>query len=206
LNIRYVIAFQPLDLPGMHLIKQFPQNFSWLYEVENPVPRVYVATQAVYEPQVAKTLRLLSDTDFDLRQKVLVDEKIVVDSNKRSDSEAKIVRYANSDVVIQATLAGSGVLVLTDSYYPGWKVFIDGKEGSILRANHFFRGVQLSPGTHRVEFRYEPLSFRIGLAISLISLLTLTAISLGLVYVRRKRRVHELHAVSSHQPLAVEQE
>ncbi|MGE5216505.1 MAG: YfhO family protein [Chloroflexota bacterium] len=206
LNIRYVIAFQPLDLPGMHLIKQFPQNFSWLYEVENPVPRVYVATQAVYEPQVAKTLRLLSDTDFDLRQKVLVDEKIVVDSNKRSDSEVKIVRYANSDVVIQATLAGSGVLVLTDSYYPGWKVFIDGKEGSILRANHFFRGVQLSPGTHRVEFRYEPLSFRIGLAISLISLLTLTAISLGLVYVRRKRRVHELHAVSSHQPLAVEQE
>jgi hypothetical protein len=206
LNIRYVIAFQRLDFPGMRLIKQFPQSFSWLYEVENPVPRVYVAAQAVYEPQAAKTLRLLSDADFDLRHKVLVDEKIGVGSNKRSDAEAKIIRYANSDVVIHATLAASGVLVLTDSYYPGWRVFIDGKEGNILRANHFFRGVQLAPGTHRVEFRYEPLSFRIGLAISLISLLTLTAISLALVYVRRKRRVHDLHAVSSHQPLAVEQE
>ncbi len=206
LNIRYVIAFQPLDLPGMRLVKQFPKHFSWLYEIENPVPRVYVVSQAVYEPQVAKTLRLLSSVKFDPRHAVLVDESITIEANKASAAETKIVHYANSDVVIESTLAGSGILVLTDSYYPGWRVFIDGREGKILRANHFFRGVQLAPGSHRVEFRYDPLSFRIGMAISLVSLLVLTAISLALVYVRHQRHAQDVQAILSHQPKAVEQE
>ncbi len=206
LTIRYVIAFQRLDLPGMRLVKQFPKHFSWLYEIEQPVPRVYVASRAVYEPQVAKTLRLLSSAKFDPRREVLVDEKISSESSKATAGEAKIVRYGNTDVVIEASLAGSGVLVLTDSYYPGWKVFIDGREGNILRANHFFRGVQLAPGTHTVEFTYEPLSFRIGMAISLVSLLVLTAISLALVYARHNRRAQDARAILSQQPTAVEQE
>jgi Bacterial membrane protein YfhO len=206
LNIRYVVTFQPLDLPGMRLIKQFPKNYSWLYEIEQPIPRLYVASRVLYEPQVAKTLKLLSSIKFDPRREVLVDRKIASETSKATGGDAKIVRYGNTDVVIEASLAGSGVLVLTDSYYPGWRVLVDGRHGKILRANHFFRGVQLTPGSHRVEFRYEPLAFRIGMAISLISFLILTAISLALVYLRRKRRVHALHVVSSHQPVAVEQQ
>jgi hypothetical protein len=206
LTIRYVISFRALDLPGMRLIKQFPQNFSWLYEIENPVPRVYVASQAVYEPQVARTLRLLSSAEFDPSQKVLLDEMIALGADNASGAEAKIVRYTNLDVVIKATLSRSGILVLTDSYYPGWKVFVDGKEKKILRANHFFRGVQLAAGSHTVEFRYEPLSFTIGMAISLSSLFILTAISLALVYVRRKRRGRAARAILSRQPAAAQQE
>ena len=206
LNIRYVIAFQPLDLPGMRLLRQFPKNYSWLYEIEHPVPRVYIAPQAVYEAQVAKTLRILASADFDLSRRVLVDEKVSSETSTASGGEAKILHYANTDVVIEAALAGSGILVLTDSYYPGWRVLVDGRESKILRANHFFRGVQLSAGTHTVEFRYEPLSFEIGLAISLFSLLILTVISLGLVYVRFRRQDRGAQAVPSHQPTVVEQE
>jgi uncharacterized membrane protein YfhO len=87
--------------------------------------------------------------------------------------EAQIVQYSRTRVTIDALLRTSGVLVLTDAYYPGWKVVVNGKEKRILRANHFFRGVALAAGKHRVEFVYQPLSFRIGAVVSATTLIIL---------------------------------
>ena len=185
LNIRYVIAFEPLDIPGMRLSRRFPGHFSWLYEIDRPVPRVYIAPQAIYEARTAKALRILSSPDFDPLKQVLVNKKISSES-RRSGGEAKIVRYSNKSVVIDAALDGSGILVLTDTFYPGWKVFVDGKESTILQANYFFRGVQLSPGNHSIEFRYVPFSFKVGVAISLFTGVMLALISLLRLCYRRR--------------------
>ncbi|MBI4489665.1 MAG: YfhO family protein [Deltaproteobacteria bacterium] len=87
--------------------------------------------------------------------------------------EAKILSYPNTRMSLDVSLNESGVLVLADSFYPGWKVYVDGVEGKIMRANYFFRGVLLSPGSHQVIFRYEPLSFRYGLIVTLVTLLSL---------------------------------
>src|ERR1051326_9242607 len=70
--------------------------------------------------------------------------------------EAKIDVYKNQTVAIHAVLNAPGILVLADAYYPGWRVYVDGKEEKIYRANLFFRAVKLAAGAHRVEFRYEP--------------------------------------------------
>jgi uncharacterized membrane protein YfhO len=91
---------------------------------------------------------------------------------------AKVVRYEHQAVTIQASLNDSGILVLADAYYPGWKAYVDGKEVSIMRANHFFRALVLSEGNHLVEFKYDPLSFKIGLIISLATIVTLASIPL----------------------------
>jgi uncharacterized membrane protein YfhO len=74
---------------------------------------------------------------------------------------------------MHSTLAQPGWLVLTDTYYPGWRVWIDGEEGRILPADYIFRAVALKPGSHVVEFIYRPTSFLLGLVISIsaISLL-----------------------------------
>jgi uncharacterized membrane protein YfhO len=79
-------------------------------------------------------------------------------------------------VQINAHLSEPGVLVLTDAFYPGWKVFVGGKEQKILRANYLFRGVELRAGNHEVEFVYDPISFKIGLLISLLTATLLIAV------------------------------
>jgi uncharacterized membrane protein YfhO len=70
---------------------------------------------------------------------------------------------------------------LTDLSFPGWKVTVDGKDADLHRVDYLLRGTSLPPGRHRVEFRYQPLSFRAGALVSLIALLGLIAtVAVGL--------------------------
>ena len=59
-----------------------------------------------------------------------------------------------------------GFLVLLDTWFPGWKVEVDGQLERIYRANYFYRAVKLGPGYHRIEFSYEPIGLRMGFTIS----------------------------------------
>jgi len=80
-----------------------------------------------------------------------------------------------------------GLLVLTDTYYPGWRAFVDGREEHIVSADYLFRGVPLAAGKHSVEFVYAPDSFRIGLLLSGV-----TAVAIGWVagmWIWRKRSI-----------------
>jgi hypothetical protein len=73
-------------------------------------------------------------------------------------------------VALDATVAADAMLVLTDTYYPGWYATVDGSPAHIWRADHMFRGILLGAGVHRVELRYVPRSFLLGAALSAFGL------------------------------------
>ena len=58
-----------------------------------------------------------------------------------------------------------------------------GKQKKIMRANYAFRAIALEPGEYEVQFTYEPVSFKIGAFISLLTLIGIAA----WFYVRRKK-------------------
>ena len=120
----------------------------------------------------------LAAQGFNASIDVFLDNPLPIEVNKDFAATANIVKYGNLSVVLQATSNGPGVLVLADSYFPGWRVFVDGKEEKLLRANYFFRGVGILPGDHRVEFRYDPMMFKIGLGVSLTTVLILCFVTL----------------------------
>jgi uncharacterized membrane protein YfhO len=70
-------------------------------------------------------------------------------------------------------------LVLSEIYYPGWRVLVDGVEAPILQTNYALNGVVLKPGTRSVQFVYRPKSLTIGATISVLSLLVMAAILAG---------------------------
>ncbi len=100
--------------------------------------------------------------------------------------QARILAYHPEQVTVQTSSRHSALLVLTDTYFPGWNAAVDGKAVPIHRVDYLLRGVQVPAGSHRVEFRYQPTSWRIGWIISGVTLLVLVAISL--VAWRRDRR------------------
>ena len=186
LNVKYISSFSPLPHGDIELVRQFPEYPLWLYELEQAVPRVYVVPAAEHENDHGKTLERLASKDFDPLATVLVDEPMSFSNTAGFQAEAQILEYENHLVNIQASLDSPGILVLADSFYPGWNAYVNGRQEKIYRANLFFRGVSLSAGKHTVQFRYEPRSFAIGRAVSIITLLFIVAISI-LLYLRKRR-------------------
>jgi Bacterial membrane protein YfhO len=185
-NVRYVVSFRELPENGIRLVEHFPKYFSWLYRVDRTVPRFYIVGKAVEEKNSVKALQKLSGAEFDPSKEVILDSVAPIRPPRQLEAQASLERYENNVVTIQTATNGDGILVLADSYYPGWKAFVDGKEAKIFRANHFFRAVVAPKGKHQIEFRYEPWSFKLGAMISTFTLAGVVIISLGL-YVRQRK-------------------
>ena len=78
----------------------------------------------------------------------------------------------------------NGILVLSEVYYPNWKVFVDGVEKPMLRCYHSLRGVAIEKGIHIVTFKYVDKDFQIGAVISLFAIAIIVG---GFVVVRWKK-------------------
>ena len=187
LNVKYVMSFHPLEARGISLVQHFPQYPSWLYKIDRVVPRAYVVHKTREEANAYRTLDNLSAEEFDPTTEVLLDTMVPSRLSNSALTDAKIVKYENQDVLIRATSDSPGVLVFADSFYPGWHVYVDGKEERLLRANYFFRAVGIAPGEHIVEFKYDPYWFKVGKFVSVVTLTMLVAVSM-LLFLKGRRR------------------
>ena len=90
------------------------------------------------------------------------------------DTEPEVVRMATST-------DAPGLLVVSDSYDPGWRAYVDGERTPVLVADHLLRAVSIPAGNHIVEFRYEPRWLQIGIAVSVatIGVTTIPMLILG---------------------------
>jgi hypothetical protein len=91
----------------------------------------------------------------------------------------------------------NSLLFLSDTYHPGWKTFVhpvrydsynqvnlvdtnlsnrvNEREVKILRANYNFRAIPLEAGEYEIKFIYDPISFKIGFLVSLLTLVWIVA-------------------------------
>lgn len=185
-NVRHLISFRPLpEHENVKLIKHFEEYPSWHYRLDRIVPRVYVVARAKEEKNPVNVLRQIANGDIDPYNSVILNEAVSLPEGNDFEGQATIISYENQSVMIEASLGSPGILVLADSYYPGWKAYVNDKEAKIYRANLFFRAVSLPAGSHVVKFQYEPASFKIGLGISVITIMFLIVIT---VFVALRKR------------------
>lgn len=77
---------------------------------------------------------------------------------------------------------------MRESFDSGWKVYIDGKEVEVMRASYVFQAIVILGGKHRVEFIYDPKSFKIGERLSLVTSVFLLTL---VIYDKSKKRRKE---------------
>lgn len=85
-----------------------------------------------------------------------------------SGDRIKLVSRSPGHVVIDATMGCKGMVVMNDSYFPGWRARVDGRPATLYDVDTVIRGVVADAGTHRVDLRYVPRSVIAG-ALLLIS-------------------------------------
>lgn len=71
---------------------------------------------------------------------------------------------------IRIAAAGPGIVILADAYYPAWRAEVDGETAELMTAGGWWRAVAIGPGIHTVEMAYDPVLFRIGLAVAVLAL------------------------------------
>jgi hypothetical protein len=62
------------------------------------------------------------------------------------------------------------LLVLAESFHPGWRVKVNGERRRVLAVYGDFLGCEVGPGRHQVEFSFEPSSLRKGARLSALGL------------------------------------
>jgi len=170
-----------------------------IYEYSGSLPRASVFYSVVTVDSRPGALARVQDPAFDVWHQVVVSTDGVDDRTRqsletlsRSASEtaqgAPIEFYDSQRVTVRATLDRPGIVMLTDSDYPGWNAYLDGRRVPVLPANYLFRGVLAPAGTHHIEFRYEPRSYLYG------GLISVAALSLGLVWLGMTRRRERMTA------------
>lgn len=95
-------------------------------------------------------------------------DQLAFNSSCQGTDHAAIKKLSSSQFVIETTTADSALLVLTQNYYPHWRVTIDGNKNDIIKTNISFMGVVVPAGKHTVVFRFEPVLIKRAVKVQLV--------------------------------------
>lgn len=193
LGVRYVLDRKE----NVSSAQTFPKDrFRLVYEKDGwkifenlkVTPRVYLTSDYKVFQGKEQFERLFFNKDFNPSKTVLLEEKVSAQLNDSNHfNNLEIVSYTPNKIILNAKTKVSQLLFLSDTYYPGWRAFIDGAETKIYRADYAFRAVVVPKGDHQVIFTFTPSSFKLGLKITIVSILMLFFVS----FLIQKQKYHE---------------
>jgi hypothetical protein len=181
----------PLHAPGLHVAYKGKDGV--VYSNSNALPRVFVVDRQRTVAGDKAELAAVTAPGFNGRGVAVTDHPLPGiqqsggTATPPAGASARLASYGAEKVVIDATATDPSLVVLTDSFYPGWKATVDGKPASIERVDYVLRGVSIGPGHHTIVMRYQPASWRIGWIVSLVALLGLLG-ALASVWIGTRRR------------------
>lgn len=183
-SIRYILA-----APGSNS-SVYPKKYDGpelvVFENTRALPRAFLVDAVEKVPNSPAAINKVQKPDFDPAKIVYVEEDIPLALSTSSlQGSAKMIRSQPEDIWIEAQTNKAAMLVLSDTYFPGWKAAMDERPAKIYRADGCFRAVLLPPGSHRIHFYYDPPEFTAALIVSLFGVLV-TVIT-TLISTRTKR-------------------
>lgn len=91
--------------------------------------------------------------------------------NETRCKSVDVMAYEPEHVSLSVRVKNPSFVVVRDSYYPGWKAYVDSTPTPMYRANGFARAVFVTAGSHLVTFDYRPASLKLGFNLAITALL-----------------------------------
>ena len=172
LGVRYVVA-GARSAPRVAALAKFRHAASLpgneLFENLAALPRFFL----VHEVRQGASL-----AGMDLRRTALAEEPIPLPPGGVGTDAVTVARYQPGEVELAVEARGTALLVASETEYPGWRAWVDGREAPIHRVDLGLRGVVVPDGAHRVRMEFRPAILWIGLAVTLAAALALAALAL----------------------------
>jgi hypothetical protein len=190
LGVRFVVL--PPGAPSAEPRLQTVYDGADARIVEDPaaLPRAFVASRArcVGDREALARLRARAPASEVLLADCASSAAAEPDARTKASTlvtpEARIQIDEPARVVVATSTDAPAWLVLTDTWFPGWRARLDGADVAVRRADYAFRAVALPPGRHEVEFVFTPRGLRLGAGITLAALAIV-----GVLLVPRRRAV-----------------
>ena len=163
LGSKYQPVFQP------------PDNSEVVLENKTVLPKAWLVPSVTQVNDLQNTFAILQSSAFNPLKTAIVESPSPYPMADKTNAvpfptqNVTVANYEAERIIIDAKATQNALLVLGEKFYEGWKVNVDGKAEEIHPVNHILRGVYLMPGDHKVEFIFDPLPYKVGKLLTIIS-------------------------------------
>ncbi|MHB1443899.1 MAG: YfhO family protein, partial [Candidatus Humimicrobiaceae bacterium] len=202
LNNKYIFYFKPSDNNQFLNDISINADYKIVYEdkgviiLENPnfAPRFNFVNQVVGVSGIEDARKILweepvsgNKVNFDPNLTALVENPDFAKSEfNKMGAKLEIVEYKNNKVVLKTKSAEDSYLVFSDTYYPGWKAYIDKNETKIYKTDGVLKGIYIPVGEHEVIFSFLPNNFWLGVSVTIFSYISLIIAAVILFFKKDK--------------------
>lgn len=174
LNVKYVFTWHSAITHTTPVGQQGEIGSAmYLQQLDQPGARAWIVYRTETIPDDSAALARLSDPALDVRQVAIVAEPVSLGGAGQEGSShwVEITGQHAGWLALDMETERDGLLVISEQAYPGWRAWLDGHEVPLVRADVILQALVVPAGRHRVEIRFDPLSVKIGLAMTLLTVL-----------------------------------
>ncbi|MEN6478879.1 MAG: glycosyltransferase family 39 protein [Anaerolineales bacterium] len=194
LDVGYVLSEAPLkgeDAAGLERVGTLPAGTLWGQEAEALIyrepavlGRAWLVHEVVTVGDADEALARLADESLDLARTVVLSTGATPAAVAPSDAVDTVTVARSSPSALQITTdsAAPGYLVISEWANREWRATLDGVDAPLLRADYALQALAVPAGQHTVRLWYAGRDVRLGLAVSLLTVV------LGLALAWRVRR------------------
>ena len=144
-----------LDFMGVSQITAPGKTFEWA-----PRPSAMPLVTAGQRPVFADdrtAFQAFFQTNLDFRQIVFLplEARGSITATQQTSARVLDARFANQSISIQTEAPAASLVVISQSYYPAWKAYVDGRPARIWRANYAFQALEVPAGQHQIQLVYQ---------------------------------------------------
>jgi hypothetical protein len=167
MNARYLTTDAEVQLPAP--FKKVEDTELAIWENPNAFGAAWIAGGNVIQvSDWQEALSKMGDASLDLKRTVLVD-KPLTEQIGAATGTAVVTSFSPHRISYSVDSSDSGLMVASEVYFPGWKATVDGAPSPVINADWVLRATPITKGKHEVVFTYEPVSYRVGLYLTVLS-------------------------------------
>ena len=174
-GVNFTVGNKP-PRPGQAQIYDSPRGMK-IYSNPEAAPRAFVSHRVITANTPDELNYMLTKPVAELRANAFVTGPAPKIEACEGAEPASILWRKGRSIRVKAALTCTGLLVLSQTYYPGWHVSVDGKETQLYEAYGFLQSTVVPAGVHEVTFTYRPKAAWWGAAITFLTLIAVGALA-----------------------------